>query len=151
MVGGQDSIVLNPASGLAKFVVYINSDVCSSCHLKQMIEYAEVIDFCKEMGESYLPIFIFSPSQVKMGEVIQTLKSTRFDYPILLDEKGLFPAANPHIPADKRFHTFLLDRNGKVVLVGDPLHNPQLWELYKTTITRLIENGGTLPLPEKQD
>lgn len=35
--------------------------------------------------------------------------------------------------------------NGKVVLVGDPVSNPPLWELYKTTITQLIENGGTMP------
>jgi hypothetical protein len=36
-----------------------------------------------------------------------------------------------------------LDKNGKVAVVGDPLNNPGLWELYKTTITELVKNGGT--------
>lgn len=69
-------------------------------------------------------------------------------YPALIDENGLFPAANPHIPADSRFHTFLLDKNGKVILIGDPVNNPPLWELYKSTITTLIENDGVMPEPE---
>jgi hypothetical protein len=30
--------------------------------------------------------------------------------------------------------------------VGDPENNPRLWDLYKTTIARLIENNGTMPL-----
>jgi hypothetical protein len=56
-----------------------------------------------------------------------------------------FPRANPHIPTDERLHTFLLDRDGKVVLVGDPANNSELWELYKKTITELVENnGGTI-------
>jgi hypothetical protein len=43
----------------------------------------------------------------------------------------------------------LLDKNGKVVLVGDPVNNPALWEFCKTTITTLIENDGTMPEVEK--
>jgi hypothetical protein len=37
-----------------------------------------------------------------------------------------------------------LDKNNRVVLIGAPTYNSKLWELYKTTITKLIENGGTL-------
>jgi hypothetical protein len=56
-----------------------------------------------------------------------------------------FVKFNPYIPTDPRLHTFLLDRDGKVVLVGDPANNHELWELYKTTITELVENnGGTI-------
>jgi hypothetical protein len=87
--------------------------------------------------------------QKQLEEVIKTLRIAQFDYPLFLDERQAFPAANPHIPADNRFHTFLLDKNGKVVLVGDPVNNPPLWEFYKTTITTLIDNGGTMPVVEK--
>jgi hypothetical protein len=90
-----------------------------------------------------------SPPQAKLDEVLRTLEMVQFDYPVFIDEHGAFPAANPHIPADSRFHTFLLDKNGKVVVVGDPVNNPDLWELYKKTIAELIANGGTLPITEQ--
>jgi hypothetical protein len=36
-------------------------------------------------------------------------------------------------------HTFLLDENNKVVLVGSPIRNEMLWELYKELIQSQIE------------
>jgi hypothetical protein len=149
IVGNRDSVVLNTNSGIARFVVYTASLSCSSCRLKMMSDYAVIIDHRKEVDDLFVPLFVFSPRVGQSTEIRNTLLLYRFDYPILLDEKGLFPAANPHIPADNRLHTFLIDRNGKVVLVGNPVNNPPLWELYKTTITTLIENGGTMPEVEK--
>lgn len=32
------------------------------------------------------------------------------------------------------YHTFLLDRQNRVVLVGNPIGNERLWELYKKEI-----------------
>jgi len=43
---------------------------------------------------------------------------------------GSFERLNPHLPKDERFHTFLLDENNKVILVGYPVNNPKLKELY---------------------
>jgi hypothetical protein len=94
-------------------------------------------------------MFIFSPPMAKIDEVFQALRHSVLDFPVFIDEKQAFLKANPHIPADNRFHTFLIDKNGKVVLVGDPVNNPQLWELYKTTITTLIANGGVMPVVEE--
>ncbi|MDR1699909.1 MAG: hypothetical protein LBR68_01820 [Lachnoclostridium sp.] len=145
MFDGQDSVVLNPAVEITQFVVWVDSVACASCRINQMFEYDEIIDFSKKVREGFLPIFIFSPPHTKLNEAIQSLQVSMFDYPVFIDENQAFPAANPHIPADNRFHTFLIDKNGKVVLVGDPVNNPALWELYKTTITTLIENGGVMP------
>ncbi|WP_256620806.1 hypothetical protein [Rikenella microfusus] len=39
----------------------------------------------------------------------------------------------------------MLDKDNRVVLVGSPIGNPKMWELYKSTIDRLVENGGILP------
>jgi hypothetical protein len=162
MVGWRDSVVLDPTAGAARLVVWTDSVACSSCRLGNMFQYDEIIGYRggTETGagnanetsgddvetrteEGFEPIFIFSPPRVKIDEVLLTLERTRFDYPVFIDEKGLFPATNPHIPSDSRFHTFLLDRGGKVVLVGDPVNNPRLWDLYKTTIAELVEHSGT--------
>ena len=126
---GRDTLLMNVVGSPARLVIYTDSLSCSSCRLKYMYEYNDILSLHEESDGELMPIFVFSPREGQAAEIRNTLLLYRFDYPILLDDKGLFPAANPHIPSDNRFHTFLLDRNGKVVLVGDPLHNPQLWEL----------------------
>ena len=40
-----------------------------------------------------------------------------------------------HFPADGRFQTFLLDKDNKVVVIGNPIHNPNIRELYLKEIT----------------
>ena len=151
MVEGRDSVVLNPVYVATRLVVWVDSLACSTCHVNKMFEYSEIINFHKEIGDELVPVFLFSPPRTKINEVLITLKSLEFEYPVFIDENQAFPAANPHIPTDHRFHTFLLDKNGKVVLVGDPANNPQLWELYKSTITELIANGGVMPDVEKKE
>lgn len=145
MVGGRDSTALDPTVGLVRLVVWVDSVGCSSCRLGYMFLYDEIIGHSKAAGDGFVPVFVFSPPKDKIEEVMVVLKYSEFTYPVLIDEKNLFSAANPNIPDDSRFHTFLLDKNGKVVLVGDPANNPTLWELYKKTIVQLIENGGTMP------
>jgi hypothetical protein len=146
---GRDTLAMDVDGSLARLVIYTDSLSCSSCRLKYMFEYNDILGLHEEVGNDFMPMFVFSPPNGMSAEICNTLLLYRFDYPILLDDGGLFPAANPHIPADKMFHTFLIDKNGKVVLVGDPVNNPALWELYKTTITTLIENGGTMSEVEK--
>jgi hypothetical protein len=37
-------------------------------------------------------------------------------------------------PKDSRYQTFLLDKYNKVVCIGNPTENPQIWSLYKQII-----------------
>ena len=141
---GRDTVAFDFSHCMAKLVIYTDSMSCSSCQIDRMYEYEEMIDFRSETGEKYLPVFIFSPRKGQGDNIRYTLSITRFRYPVLLDEAGGFPRLNPHIPSDNRCHAFLLDKNGKVILVGNPSRNPALWELYKKTIHDLIRNGGVL-------
>lgn len=145
MTQGIDTIMLNPTAGDARLVVYVDSLDCSPCRLGHMYDYEEIIEYHDEIGAEFVPVFIFSPPRAKVKEVMLSLKMTDFNYPVFIDTNHIFGSSNTHIPEDKRFHTFLLDKNGQVILVGDPVNNPSLWKLYKQTISQLIENGGTMP------
>lgn len=70
-----------------------------------------------------------------------------YDRPDLLlwDSTAAFVRANPVVPQNEHYHTFLLDRDDRVVLVGSPVGNPRMWELYKRTIEELTGNGGRMP------
>jgi hypothetical protein len=120
--------------------------------MAQMHVYNDILDLHKKTGGAFLPLFVFSPNHGVTNESVENvLLFYKFDYPVFIDETGSFSSTNPQIPANSRFHTFLLDKNGKVILAGDPVRSTQLWELYKKAITQLIENGGTLPESRKID
>lgn len=62
------------------------------------------------------------------------------DYPLLIDKNNEFVIKN-HLPEnDTRFHTFLLDENNRVILIGSPLFNNRMKELYFQEIERCIPN-----------
>jgi hypothetical protein len=128
----------------SQLIVYTDSLSCNTCKVGNLLQYSDVVNFCEQFNGKCEPVFIFSPREEDIAELQYRLDIFDIDYNIVIDSTRLFPKANPHIPADSRLHTFLLDKNGKVVLVGDPSHNPELWELYKKTITELVENNGTL-------
>jgi hypothetical protein len=39
-----------------------------------------------------------------------------------------------NFPKEQDFRCFLLDKDNKVVMVGNPVLNPGIWELYKKII-----------------
>ena len=50
--------------------------------------------------------------------------------PVCIDETDRLNQLNK-FPAGGKFHTFLLDRDNKVVLVGSPVNNENIAELYR--------------------
>lgn len=57
------------------------------------------------------------------------LKRENFHHPIWIDKENMLDKLN-HFPADPTFQTFLLDKDNRVLAVGNPVHNPKVKELY---------------------
>ena len=74
--------------------------------------------------------FIFSPRQQDEEGIRIALTNNAFDYPVLVDTIGEFEKLNPHLPKNKALHAFLLDENNNVMLVGNPLHNKKIKEMF---------------------
>lgn len=144
VVNGKDVVVTPTEQALARMVILYDSTVCGSCKISQIWQWQIVTDYAKVMQDKFEPIFIFAPTVKNEREVRMSLKLHPFGHPVFMDSEQKFLAANPAIPQNKALHTFLLDKNGKVVLVGEPLNNEKLWDLYKTTIKELVDNGGVL-------
>lgn len=47
-----------------------------------------------------------------------------------MDTLGLFEHSNPQILHESKFHTLLLDKNNNVLLVGNPVENKKIEELF---------------------
>lgn len=133
-----DNTVISHNQGemnVAKYnlLVYSGPDECSTCAMSKMSEWNAMLDFEKE-GLIKMT-FIFCPSEKEKGDLIAAYRSSGLEHSILIDTCGIFPRQNPHIPQESRFHTFLLDSVGKVVLVGNPIKNMRIKKLYYEIIT----------------
>lgn len=110
-------------------VTYIDSVGCMSCkmNLPGWIDFIECLD---SISGHFVPcIFILNPRSGQKTELVKFLKYVRFSYPVYIDEKDSFNLLN-RFPAKKDFQTFLIDRNGKVLAVGNPVQIPTVKQLY---------------------
>ena len=58
-----------------------------------------------------------------------------YPFPVYIDPNNTFLKTNPFIPEDRRFRSFMIDREGNVIFVGDPTTSPKLRYLYNRIIT----------------
>lgn len=110
---------------------YIDSSFCNKCHVRTFGFWEEIIDTCSLLGCNV--IFIFSPRPDELKDVLSFLKSS-FPYPVYVDANHEFKSTNNFIPNEIEYNTFLLDNNGCIKIVGNPLYSESIWTLYKTVL-----------------
>lgn len=113
-----------------KFIVYSDSSDCSSCSLRKLYQWDELSELSKRYGDGVQFIFIFSPSKKNQGLFELAIRNVLSSSLIYMDTINIFSRLNPHIPGERRFHTFLLDEDNNVLLVGNPLENEKIKELF---------------------
>ena len=135
---GKDTVMHIAEDVNVKMIVFFDSTFCSSCHYPDMAFWGEVISYSKATQLQFEPIFIFSPRKEDINLLKQNLIQSMFEWPLFIDESGTFIKINSIIPQDRRFHTFLLDYDNKIILVGNPINNDDLWSMYKEQILSRI-------------
>jgi len=116
-------------SGEYSLVVFTDSLECSPCAIKYLYSWEPIIDTLMENPRYRETFFIFAPSKGDYSLVEAELKQQKFKYPTYLDKCNSFAETNKNIPPNRNMHTFLVDKNGKVILVGDPLTNGKIRDL----------------------
>ena len=106
-------------------MTYVDSIGCTSCKLK-LPQWKEFINELDSIGNTSVLFFLY-PKNKK--ELTYLLKRDRFAHPVCIDENDSFNKLN-HFPSDMMFQTFLLDKENKVVAIGNPIQNPKVKELY---------------------
>ena len=107
-----------------KILTYVDSVGCLSCKL-QLDRWKELMEDGGFSGVDFL--FFFSPE--KMRDIVGTLRMEGFTHPVCIDRDKRLNRLN-HFPADPTFQTFLLNKDNRVLAVGNPVHNPKIRELY---------------------
>lgn len=121
-----------------KLIVYADSVECSTCLISKLEQWVHLFDYAKIFNNRLKYYFIFAPSKANEHKVAFALKTRRFEHPLILDYNGNFEKLNPHLPKNKAMHTFLLDKDNNVVLVGSPLVNYDTEKLFMETTAELL-------------
>ncbi len=126
-IQGKDTIEHSGDNCDYKIVTYIDSIGCTSCKL-QLQNWKDFISKIDSLNHDKVSFFFYFHPKDK-SELRFIFQRDSFEYPICLDENDSFNKLN-HFPSDMTFQTFLLNRNNKVLAIGNPIHNPKIKELY---------------------
>ena len=131
MWNGKDTVVSEERYDTDfKLVVYSDTAACSSCGLKTMYLWDDLIHALESYGKSVSLCFIFMPLQKDLEEFYFTMRTMAPLLPVHVDTAGIFIRENPHIPREAVYHTFLLDKDNRVVLVGNPSRSEKIKEMF---------------------
>lgn len=129
-VNGKDTIIHFKKDHILKLVIFTDSTSCTSCAMKQMYHWDPFIDKAYKSNHMLQLMFVFSPKKNEIDLLNKSLKIAIYDYPIYIDTLSVFEKMNPHLPKNKALHTFLLDEHNQVILVGSPLYNKKIEEMF---------------------
>ena len=120
-----------------KILMYVDSAGCSDCRLK-LFEWKQLMNEADSLfrGKVGFLLFFQPKSAREMGHLFVR---ERFDYPVFMDLNGAINRLN-RFPKIMEYQCFLLDKDDKVLMVGNPVLNRAIWELYKSQISERIRN-----------
>jgi hypothetical protein len=114
-----------------KILLYVDSTGCSSCRLK-LFQWKQLIAEADSLFEGKLSFLLFFQPKNKK-EMNYLFLRDRFDYPVFIDMNNGINQLN-HFPEKQEYQCFLLNKDNKVLMIGNPALNPKIWELYKQII-----------------
>lgn len=133
---GQDTLCPPPSLKPFKVLVYTDSIGCTSCQLNLQLWQVFMED-----AESVAPgqvdfLFYFQPKNKK--ELSHLLRRERMQQTVFVDTEQRLPRIN-NFPDNIAYQCFLLDQDNKVLSIGNPTLNPEIWNIYKKLFTQNTE------------
>ena len=138
-IQGKDTVDFSFRDNEYKVVSYVDSIGCISCKL-QLDRWKDFIHEVDSLTGEAVP-FILCLHHPDVKEMQRVTWKDEFKYPVFIDEMGTFDALN-HFPTNMMFQTFLLDKNNKIVAIGNPILIPMVKEL---DLEKLTEMQGSKP------
>lgn len=123
-----------------KLIIYYDTLDCVSCKVSHIVENQALFDMADTCDFSVL--LVFSPRFEDMDELRSHLMMSGHKFPVYIDVNHSFCAENPQIPADVRFHSFLINEDGFPYFVGNPMSDDALFKLFIS----VIDNTNTMSL-----
>lgn len=128
--------ISNDSDKAFTLIVYNDESECISCNVNNLNEWHRFLTQVYSLDNGVKVCFVFSPEIESVDEIRALLQRQCFGHPVFVDSAHVFEKANPWIPKESIFHIFLLDKNNKIVLVGNPLQNQKINQLFFEVISK---------------
>lgn len=163
-IQGKDTVDFEFANADYKVITYIDSVGCASCKL-QLPRWKALMAEVDSLTDTNIPfLFYFHPKDMK--DLRYLTRRDNFIYPICFDKEDELNQLN-HFPSEIALQTFLLDKDNRVVALGNPVLNPRIKDLYlevikgnsettqkenatSVSVNRMVVDFGNFPQSEKQ-
>ena len=133
-LSGKDTSYMMCASLIEsefKILLYVDSTGCTDCKL-QLMEWSDLINEINYIqGNKLSFLFFFHPKDITELQLI--LQRNNFRHPVFIDTKDKINHMNK-FEKKSDYQCFLLDKNNKVLMIGNPIQNTKILELYKKQI-----------------
>jgi hypothetical protein len=116
-----------------KILLYLDAKGCASCKI-QTEKWKSIIAEADSTLPGLLSFKLYFHPKKNESHIYYALRLDKFDYPVYIDRKDRLNELNK-FPMDPDYQCFLLDRNNRVVLIGNPFTNPRIWKLCKKIIS----------------
>lgn len=125
-----------------KILIYVDALGCISCNL-QLSQWKELIAYTDSLTGKAIPFLFFFQSKDE-SQIRALLKDAGFDRFVCIDKADSLYTLN-RFPSNRAFHTFLLNERNQVVIIGNPVHNLLVKNLYFDLLARQKKPVATQP------
>ncbi len=121
-------------TGEADFILltYVDSAGCTACNMKLSL-WSIFLDSLDSITGEYevLPLMVINSDDDR--ELSYLIRSDAYGYPVIMDKEDSLNSLN-HFSEEIHYQTLLLDRNHRVVAVGNPVLKSSVADLYRSII-----------------
>lgn len=110
---------------------YIEEKDCSSCEVSRL----------SRMEKTYIDkypnvefVYVVSVKSEESVFMYRKMCDARVEGTVYLDTCNAFLSANPQFPSSPLLHTFVMDRHGKVLLVGNPFSGEKMKSMFNKIV-----------------
>lgn len=122
-------------------ISYVNNTGCLGCKLNLRV-WNEYINSLDSIVDTDINIIMIVNTKDK-EELSYFLEHESYDYPVYLDSVDIINSEN-HFPTESTLQSFILDKNHKVIAIGNPVADQNIASLYKSILSGEISMATTL-------
>jgi hypothetical protein len=112
-------------------MILFSESECTRCKMKEL----SLIEQNKTKNYNQIKTkYIVPCKQKEIKNLYKLFCDYKIDGEIYFDTCNAFLSANPQIPDNEMYHTFVINNKGNVLLVGDPFKNEKMEALFKKVI-----------------
>ena len=106
-------------------VLWISDKECTRCRINTLPAYIEFYESTRDVLDFF--VVISSPD---VSIYSQAIADQCLPFPVYFDAFDKFRRLNRHVPLESKYHFFLLDSSGLPMVVGDPVFNSGISQIY---------------------